>query len=101
MRRVRELGFRESVRQARTLVADRAAARFHHIRDRYFTPTLEQEAEDAINSLFQQPDFAHQIKTRRIPRFFLDHEPDFYRDAIRKYFPAAEGKIIGAANQIK
>ena len=100
MRRVRELGLRESVRQAKTIVADRAAARFHNIRDRYFTPTAEEEADDIVNKLFRRTAFVDQIKSRRNPAFFLDREPDFYYGAIRSYFPGEAAKIISAAEQI-
>jgi hypothetical protein len=101
VRRIRELGLRESVRQAKTIVADRAAARFHNIRDRYFTPTAEEEADDVVAKLFSRGGFADQMKSRRNPQFFLDREPDFYCAAIRSYFPGEAAKIIAAAEQIQ
>src|SRR5215831_8994465 len=101
MRRVRELGIRESVRQAKTIVTDRAAARIHKLRDRYFTPTAEEEAEEIVGRLVRRQGIVDSIRNRQTPRFFLDHDPAFYRAAVREHFPEAEPKTVAAADQIK
>src|SRR5262245_34648889 len=100
-RRVRELGLRESMRQAKTIVFDAAAARINGLYDRYFTPTAEEESNQLFKRLLRQPGFLNEVKTRRKPLFFLDREPEFYRDAIRKYFPGEESRIVGAADNVR
>src|SRR5438874_164355 len=101
MRRIRELGLRESAREAKTIVQERAAARIYGIRDRYFNPTTQEKAQQLVKGLLDRPDFLPQLKTRTTPRFFLDHEPGFYRDSIRRYFPEEESRIIAAADRIR
>src|SRR5437899_4950332 len=101
MRRVRDLGLRESARQAKAIVAESASSRFSSIRDRYFNSTAEDEADRLIRRLFRQTNFVDQLKSRPTPIFFLDQEPEFYCKAIRAYFPDEEVKIIAAADRIK
>ena len=101
VRRVRELGFRESIHQATNIVTERASARIKRIRDRYLNVTEEKAADRLLQRLFRQHDFARQIKTRATPRFFLDHEPAFYLNAIRAHSPEMESKIIAAADRIR
>src|SRR5262245_22545916 len=101
MRRMRELGIRESVRQAKTVISDRTAARINGFYDRHFTPAKEDEADAQLKSFFRKPDFFVQLKTRSTPRFFLDRDVEFYRQAIRTHFPEEESEIIQAADEAK
>src|SRR5262245_24208963 len=101
LQRVRELGLRESVRQATALVADRAAARVGGLYSRYFDVALDEEANQLVERLLRGPQSVRQFKTRTTPQFFLDHEPEFYRKAVETHFPGKREEIINAANQAK
>src|SRR5262245_8039333 len=93
LQRVRELGLRESVRQATALVADRAAARVGGLYSRYFDAGLDEEANQLVERLLREPQSIQQFQTRTTPRFFLDHEPEFYRKAVEIHFPDERERI--------
>src|SRR5262245_21115586 len=96
--RVRVLGLRESARQVETIVADRAARTIHSEYDKYFRPTEEDHADRMIKKL--EGNAFNEIRNRNQPRFFLDRDPDFYRKAMREFFPEDFDKIVAAADRI-
>ena len=96
--RVRELGLRESARQFETIVADRAARTIHSVYDKYFRPTEEEHADKVIKKLDDKK--LSEIRNRNQPRFFLNHDPDFYRKAIRDFFPDDFAKTVAAADRL-
>jgi hypothetical protein len=95
LRRVRELGLAESLRQGKALMLDRAATVYHGYQKT--VDRTQQELAELQRRLEAFPNLATRLRQRDVPRFFLK-EPDFYRSALQQHFPDEQAKIVQAAD---